>query len=66
MTKIICPACHHYGEVTTSEAVYQAPYHCPKCLGLYFVHIENGELVTCEPLTESGYARWKQAQQSSQ
>ena len=66
MTQIICPACHHTTELTPDGPVYKAPYHCPSCLGLYFVHIENDELVSCEPLTESGYIRWKQAQQGSQ
>ena len=65
MTQIICPACRHAGEITPSESIYQEPYHCPNCLGLYFVHIENGQLLSCEPLTESGYARWKQAQDQS-
>ena len=62
MAEITCPACHHVEEMILAETVYEAPFHCPSCLGLYFVRIENDILTSCEPLTESGYARWKMAQ----
>ena len=62
MADIACPACKNVELIHSVEAVYEAPFHCPKCLGLYFVRIENDVLTACEPLTESGYARWKMAQ----
>lgn len=64
MTEVTCPACKHVEHITLTETVYEAPFHCPECLGLYFIQIENDVLVSCEPLTESGYARWKLAQAS--
>ena len=66
MTAITCPACRqtHEIDIDITEAMYQAPFHCPRCLGLYFVVIEDNALISCEPLTESGYARWKMAQTS--
>ncbi len=62
MTEIICPACKQPAVINCTETVHQAPFHCPHCLGLYFVCIENDVLISCEPLTESGYARWMMAQ----
>jgi len=61
MTEIICPACGHLHTLLAPDGYYHEPFHCASCLGLYFVDIKNGVLLSCEPLTESGYARWQQA-----
>ena len=56
LIKIECPKCHTEGSFSISQAVYDGPYRCWKCRGLFSIHIEQNELKSCEPLTEEEFA----------
>lgn len=50
--KIKCPACQTEGSSSLVESSYKGQYRCWKCRALYSVEIDNGELVSYQPITE--------------
>ena len=33
-------------------SVYEGPHRCWKCSGLFLIRVEDGELMSCQPLSE--------------
>ncbi len=52
MVKINCPKCGTESVFSLAQPVYHGPYRCWKCRETFSVSIENGELKSCEPLTQ--------------
>jgi hypothetical protein len=57
LAKITCPECHTEGSFSLVEPSYQGPYRCWKCRALFTIKMENGQLKTCEPLSEEDFAK---------
>jgi hypothetical protein len=55
--KIVCPECKTEGSFSLSDQRYQGPYRCWKCRELYTILIENGELKSCEPLSQEEFQK---------
>lgn len=55
--KIGCPECKIEGSFSLADSGYQGPYRCWKCRALYTILIENGELKSCQPLTEEEFEK---------
>jgi hypothetical protein len=55
--KIGCPECKTEGSFSLADSGYQGPYRCWKCRALYTILIENGELKSCEPLTQEEFEK---------
>ena len=55
--KIMCPECKTEGSFSLAESGYRGPYRCWKCRALYTLLIEDGELKSCEPLTQEEFER---------
>ena len=57
IVKIICSKCDTEGSLSLADLVYEGPYRCWKCRGLFTIKIENGELKSCEPLSQEEFDR---------
>jgi DNA-directed RNA polymerase subunit RPC12/RpoP len=57
IAKIKCPKCGIEGSTSLLESSYQGPYRCWKCRELFTVSLENGELRSCEPLSQEEFQR---------
>ena len=55
--KIGCPECKTEGSFSLADSGYQGPYRCWKCRALYTILIENGELKSCQPLTQEEFEK---------
>jgi hypothetical protein len=55
-----CPSCGSNTTISLDQSLYEGPYRCWKCRGLFRVRIENEELQTCEPLSEEEFEREQQ------
>ena len=53
--KIRCPKCETEGGFSLADPTYEGPYRCWKCKGLFTIKIENGELKSCEPLSQEEF-----------
>jgi hypothetical protein len=52
MFTIQCPDCSAETSLSLDQLVYEGPYRCWKCRGLFKIKIGNKKLQTCEPLSE--------------
>jgi len=52
MFAIQCPSCGVSANFSLAEPVYQGPFRCWKCKGVFIVTIENEELKSFELITE--------------
>jgi len=57
---IKCPSCGTEAAISLVESVYEGPYRCWKCRGLFTVRIVDEELQTCEPLSEEDFEKQQQ------
>jgi len=57
MFKIKCPKCETEGSFFLVDASYQGPYRCWKCRAPLSVIIEDGELKSCEQLSEEEFEK---------
>ena len=57
IAKIKCPKCGIEGSMSLLESSYQGPYRCWKCRELFTISLENGELRSCEPLSQEEFQR---------
>jgi hypothetical protein len=62
MFTIKCPDCGSNATISLAESLYEGPYRCWKCRGLFRVRIENEELRACEPLSEEEFEREQQTE----
>ena len=60
MFTIKCPSCGTEATISLIESVYEGPYRCWKCRGLFRVKIEDGELQFHEPLSEEEFEKEQQ------
>jgi len=44
------------------QAVYEGPYRCWKCRGLFRIRIEDEELKSCEPMSEEEFEEEQQTE----
>ena len=52
LVKIKCPACATEGTTSFVGNTYEGPYKCWKCKALFTIKLDNGEVQSCEPLSE--------------
>jgi hypothetical protein len=52
MFTIQCPDCGVGTNLSFDQSVYEGPFRCWKCRGLFRIRIENEVLQSCEPLSE--------------
>jgi Zn-finger nucleic acid-binding protein len=57
---IRCPGCNTEATISLIESVYEGPYRCWKCRGLFRVRIEDEKLQACEPLSEEEFEKEQQ------
>jgi len=62
LAKIRCPQCDTDGTFSLADLVYEGPYRCWKCRGLFSIRIENNELKSCEAITEEEFNRLMEVQ----
>jgi hypothetical protein len=53
MFPIQCPECNAETNLSLDDAVYEGPYRCWKCRGLFRVKIADQKLKFHKPVTES-------------
>jgi hypothetical protein len=58
--KIKCPQCGIEGSMSLLDAKYEGPYKCWKCRALFKICLIDGELKSCEPLTEDEFDRLRE------
>ncbi len=51
--QITCASCGTMGQFSVLEGNYKGPYRCWKCKALYTVEIQNGKVVSSQPMAES-------------
>ena len=51
--QITCASCGTMGQFSVLEGNYKGPYRCWKCKALYTVEIQNGKVVSQQPMAES-------------
>ena len=57
---IKCPSCNTEASISLVQPVYEGPYRCWKCRGLFRIKIVNEELQSCEPLGEEEFEKEQQ------
>jgi len=59
MAKVIirCPRCDAKTRLSLIDPVYEGPYRCWKCQGLFTIRIDDNEVRSCEPLTETEFEK---------
>lgn len=57
---IKCPSCGTEATFSLAQSIYEGPYRCWKCRGLFRVRIEDEGLRTCEPLSEEEFEKEQQ------
>jgi len=57
MITIKCPSCGTAGNQSLLKPDYQGPYRCWKCRALFTIKMENGELKSCQPLSEEDFEK---------
>jgi hypothetical protein len=57
MFRLRCPDCGTDSAVSLVDSVYEGPFRCWKCRGLFTVRIENDELKSYKPLKEEELAK---------
>jgi len=62
MLKIQCPSCNTQASMSLVQAVYEGPYRCWKCRGLFRIRIEDEELKSCEPMSEEEFEEEQQTE----
>ncbi len=50
MANIKCPSCNFDNYFSLAQEVYQGPFRCAGCKGLFSIRIEHDALISCEPL----------------
>jgi len=60
LAKIKCAACNTEGSISLSDAIYEGPYRCWKCRGLFTIRMEDNVLKSCEPLSEEEFEKQQQ------
>lgn len=62
--KIKCPACQTESSSWLLESSYEGQHRCWKCKALYEVEVNNGELISCKPMTEGELATLQARQEA--
>ena len=62
LLKIKCPECATDGTISFVERDYSGPYKCWKCHGLFDISIQDGQLKSCQPLSEEDLEKIKGAE----
>jgi hypothetical protein len=57
LAKMICPECRTEASFSLVEPSYEGPYRCWKCRALFTIKMENGELKSCQPLSEEDFEK---------
>ncbi len=52
MFTIECPRCKNKANLPLTEPAYDEPYRCWRCNGLFLIRAGDGELKSCQPLSE--------------
>ena len=62
MPKLVmrCPDCGTETGFYLVGSVYEGPYRCWKCRGLFRIRIEYEELKLCEPMSEEEFEKEQQ------
>jgi len=55
---IQCPRCGAKTRLYFIDPVYEGPYRCWKCKGLFRIRTEDNELKSCEPLSEEEFEKY--------
>jgi hypothetical protein len=59
---IKCPGCNTEASISLVQPVYEGPYRCWKCRGLFRIRIEDEELRLCEPMSEEEFEKEQQTE----
>ena len=59
---IKCPVCATNGTISFLERDYAGPYKCWKCHGLFEITIHDGQLTSCQPLSEEELQKIQEAE----
>ena len=62
ITKIKCPECDVEGSFSLAESSYEGPYRCWKCRALFTIRVEDGELKSCQPLSQEEFDQQQEIQ----
>jgi len=60
---ITCPSCKTEGGFFIDQKVFQGPYKCWKCKALATIKVKNGEVLLCEPLSQTDLDKQKAAKE---
>jgi hypothetical protein len=63
LMKITCPACQKEGTISLLENDFNGPYRCWKCRALFTMNIHNNKVLSCEPLSEEAYEKFKELEE---
>ena len=56
---IKCPACNTDSSFYINKNVFQGPFKCWKCKALFTVKVTDGNLQSCEPLSNEDFEKQK-------
>jgi hypothetical protein len=56
---IKCSACNSDSSFFIAKKVFQGPFKCWKCKALFTIKVRNGEIETCEPLSQEAFDKQK-------
>jgi len=57
LMKIKCPKCTTEGTMSLAQTRYEGPYKCWKCKALFTILLEDGQVKSCEPLSEEEFQK---------
>lgn len=50
-----CPSCNTDSSFFIAKNIFQGPYKCRSCKSLYTLKVKNGEILSCEPLSQEDF-----------
>ncbi len=60
MVKITCPSCKVDGWMSLLSNQYDGPYSCWKCHTKFRLVMQNGAIVSCDPMSQEEFDREKE------
>jgi len=55
MITLTCPKCNAESKLSFVGNSYEGPRRCWKCHELFAVKIDDGQLISCEPMTQEEF-----------
>jgi transposase-like protein len=53
--EVKCPSCNTESSFFIAKNIFEGPFRCRNCKSLYTLKVKNGEMLSCEPLSQEDF-----------